>query len=642
MKRLRAATGEREAGAIMIIIAMCVIVLVGMLSIAIDLSYGFLQNRRAQNASDFAAFAAAQQLNGSLVCNGSGPTPNMQQLVTLIQHVINDNTAAVGTSWSGRFIDGSGHYIGTSVFTPASSNAGVYPPPGACGLSVNGIPVWKPFFAGVFKVTQLNGYATGAVSNSTTGGPVGIVSLNKVGPHAVLGGGSGTFIVNGDMVINTDVANQPWTQSHNNWQYDDAVDAKSGSNLWVYGTVHTNPSTYQGESLWPLDWCFAGSAPAGLGTTGANDPTYQGGNPATNPPTNSPSCSAWSGVTFAYNHIDPADANIPISDPLAATGAPTSPLASPSTSTQCPGLADHTYAVSPSSGQLLPGIYPNPVKITGSAVFADCSGYGGGEPAYPGIYVFQQGLWIDPLSSGNAVTGANVVLATQTPYPVAGNVPGSLSGSTFTASGAGNGAPCLPNGTIDSGGNAAVDGSSGSKCGGTSPKTYGVVARNDSSYNQDTSNYGSGNNFSLLIGGASGATVTLTGPTSGGYAGAASAPGLVLYQDAGTQANYGFDAESADAAAISITGVVYNASLTSYGASAPQDYWDVGIPFYAGGTLQTGYGSGWSSGPAVSTGSVTINGTCIVDNFNTDGASAITIYGQPYALPGGSKLALIG
>ena len=47
-------------------------------------------------------------------------------------------------------------------------------------------------------------------------------------------------------------------------------------------------------------------------------------------------------------------------------------------------------------------------------------------------------------------------------------------------------------------------------------------------------------------------------------------------------------------------------------------------------------------GPAESNGSVTLNGTAIVDDFNTDGATTITILGQPYTLPGGSSLSLIG
>ena len=76
---------------------------------------------------------------------------------------------------------------------------------------------------------------------------------------------------------------------------------------------------------------------------------------------------------------------------------------------------------------------------------------------------------------------------------------------------------------------------------------------------------GTGNNFSLMIGGVAGAQVNLTGPTTGPYAGVNGAPGIVLYQDPGTQANYGFNAEAGDAATINLTGVVYNASLTNYG-----------------------------------------------------------------------------
>jgi len=156
---------------------------------------------------------------------------------------------------------------------------------------------------------------------------------------------------------------------------------------------------------------------------------------------------------------------------------------------------------------------------------------------------------------------------------------------------------------------------------------------------------GTGDNFSVMIGGVAGAQVNLTGPTSGAYAGTNGSPGIALYQDPNTQANYGFNAEPGDGATINITGVVYNASLSTYGANAPLDYWDGvggGIPFYAGGTLQTGYGAGWSNGPAPSAGSVTLTGTAIVDDFNTDGATTITILGKPYTVPGNSQLSLIG
>ncbi len=190
---------------------------------------------------------------------------------------------------------------------------------------------------------------------------------------------------------------------------------------------------------------------------------------------------------------------------------------------------------------------------------------------------------------------------------------------------------------------------SATACGGTSPTTYGVLAYHDSpvSSTPDASMTGTGNNFSVIIGGGVGAHVNLTGPTTGPYAGVDGSPGIVMYQDPCTQANFGFDAEAGDAAAINITGVVYNASLANYGANAPQDYWDGvggGIPFYAGGTLQTGFGAGWTSatGPTPSTGSLTINGTAIVDDFNTDGNTNITILGQPYNVPGSSSLSFIG
>jgi hypothetical protein len=214
--------------------------------------------------------------------------------------------------------------------------------------------------------------------------------------------------------------------------------------------------------------------------------------------------------------------------------------------------------------------------------------------------------------------------------------------------GGGNGAPCLLPTTLTSGpsGHGTPEPeTSGSACDGTSPPTNGVIAYGDSTFVPDATMSGTGNNFSLIVGGASGDQVTLTGPTTGAYAGTNGKPGVVLYQDPGTVANYGFDAEAGDAATIAINGVVYNASLPGYGASAPLDYWDGvggGIPFYAGGTLQTGFGAGWTNGPMQSAGSVTLDGTAIVDDFNTDGATDITILGEPYTLPGATNLSLIG
>ena len=639
--RTARARQESENGAILVIVTAAMVVLIGMIAIAIDLSYGFVQNRRAQNATDFAAFAASQQLNSSTYCNGTG-VPSMQQITTIIQELVDDNDASVGSAWNAQFVNSAGHVLPGSTFTPTAYPAD--PPPGACGVSISAAPAWPTFFSGLFGIHQLKGYAASSVSTSQTGQPIGIIALNKAGPHEILGGGTGTFVVAGNMFLNTDVTNQPWTGPAGGWEWDDAVDAKVDSNLYVYGTIDTDNGTYDGEPLWPLDTCFQ---PSILGEGTDTSPAYAAGDPDTQKPAQQMSCSEWgSSVTIDYDSIDPQAAQI--SDPVQGTGAPPDPL-NPSTDIACPGMGTSPQ-VNPTPLQvgtttyLLPGEYTNAIKLTGSVVFDDCHGYQG-EEAYPGIYRFDDGLWIDP-QAGDTVTGSNVVIATGTAYPLAGNVPGTLNGATFTATGPGNGAPCLPSSTMTSapsGHGTPEPETSTSACSGTSPTTYGVVAYGDSTFVPDNTMSGTGNNFSLIIGGAG--TVNLAGPTSGPYTGTNGAPGLVFYQDPTIQANYGFNAEPGDSANITITGAVYNASLSNFGSNAPLDYWDGvggGIPFYAGGTLQTGYGAGWSNGPPESSGSVTLNGTAIVDDFNTDGTTAITILGQPYTLPGGGHLSLIG
>jgi hypothetical protein len=205
---------------------------------------------------------------------------------------------------------------------------------------------------------------------------------------------------------------------------------------------------------------------------------------------------------------------------------------------------------------------------------------------------------------------------------MAGNVPGTVSRSgVFTASGAaGNGAPCFPSDSPD------VDGTS-PRCAGSNSDLRGVVSLNQKSFNPDNI-WGTGTNFSLIIGGRG--TVTLSAPSYGTY------NGMSFFQARGTPGNFGFDAEAGDSAAITVTGTVYNNSVANYGSGLPQEYWDVGTIYYPGGIVQTGMGTGTSQ--TTSSGSVTINGTCIVDDFVTDGNSTITVNGAAYTLPGLSSL----
>jgi Putative Flp pilus-assembly TadE/G-like len=616
---------QDERGVILIIFACAMVVLIGILAIAIDGSYGFVQNRRAQNASDFAAFAAAQQLSSSYYCNGTSAITTVQ-LVDIIQKLVDENDAGVGSAWSATFLDSQGNSL--SSFTP--SDYPTDPPPNSCGVNVTATPKWPPFFAGIFGVQQFGGFAKGSVAPvAATTDNIGIVALNKYGPHEILGGGTGEFVVSGNIFLNTDVAANPWSGNSGGWGWDDAIDAKDGSNLNVYGTIDSQTSTYNGQQVWPLDTCF--EAEGVLGDVETNPAsTTQTQLSSGGPPSVQMSCAEYGGsVTINYDNINPN--NTPIADPLSANGAPPNPL---DATLPCPGEA--TMAQNPATTvvdgitQYSPGQYTTPVDITTNATFEPCPG------GNWGVYDFEDGLAIDP-PAGDTVSGSNIVIGTQAPYPMGGNV---------SATGSGNGAPCLPAGTmssVPSGAGTSESEVTANACWDTTPTTYGVVAYTDSPIAPDPTMSGTGSNFSLMIGG--GGTVNLSGPTNGAFGGTNGQPGVVLYQDPSTQANYGFNAEAGDAATINLTGVVYNASLADYGADSPLDYWDGvggGIPFYAGGTLQTGYGTGWSNGPTQSGGTVTLTGSAIVDDFNTDGATGITIYGKPYSLRGDSTLSLIG
>lgn len=754
MKRFIRARDADERGVVLVIVALAMVVLIGMLAIAIDASYGFVQNRRAQNASDFAAFAAAEELNNSVSCNGS-QQPTMDQVVSIIDKLISENDPDVKHAWVAEFINNQGKIEDSTKQFGYSDYQNVYPtgiPENTCGVSISVTPSWPSFFAGIFGLHRLGGFATASVApTSPTATGIGIVALNEAGPHEVLGGGTGKFVVSGTIFLNTNVATQPWSSSSTSIsgtapigtvttpsivittgsndtldiavggtrypltilpgnytgtallnaipdtipgltfaynyagdlvlssgesslqvtggdalstlglstlttpltaEWDDAIDAKANSNLYVYGTIDTNEGPYNGETLWPLDHCFQpqGEIPNGTGTP----PTLLSGEP----PEVQMSCDLNSSVTVDYNSIDTSFGQE--KDPLLpADGGPPNPINSLSTD-NCPGMNLQTYSspLPDNTSVLYPGVYTQPVDLTGSATFEDCSGYSGqpannGNPegAYPGIYVFTDGLTIDP-AAGDTVSGSDIVIATQSPYPVAGNVPGSVTGGMFTASGAGNGAPCLPEGTLAD--TQSADGVSpgyetvqgGTPCGGTNPAEYGVEAYTDLPIQQDTTETGTGTNFSLIVGGGTGSKVSLTGPTTGAYGGDGT-DGIVFYQDPTTPANYGFDAETADSATIQINGVVYNASIANYGVGGPLDFWDGkggGVVFYQGGTLQTGFGTGWTNGPAPSTatGSVTLNGTAVVDDFNTDGYTAITIEGGTYTPPSANGLQLIG
>ena len=104
---------DDESGVVLIIFALAMVVLLGMIAIAIDGGYGFVQNRRAQNAADFAAFAAAQQLNTSTLLQRVRRRPRPQQIAMIVQKLVDDNGSGIGTAWKAQFLNSAGKSIGT-------------------------------------------------------------------------------------------------------------------------------------------------------------------------------------------------------------------------------------------------------------------------------------------------------------------------------------------------------------------------------------------------------------------------------------------------------------------------------------------------------------------------------------------------
>ena len=204
---------------------------------------------------------------------------------------------------------------------------------------------------------------------------------------------------------------------------------------------------------------------------------------------------------------------------------------------------------------------------------------------------------------------------------------------------------------VSTGGSNETDGTH--PCGGTSSLPggpyYGVIAKSQTwPFTKDANSYGTGSNFSLILGGAG--TITFSAPTTGPF------KDITLFQNRNVPGNFGLDATPSDAAAIILTSfnnsaVVYNVSLPCKGypmvsgsctnnstkpSSNPFDFWDDGTTFHTGGTMQAGAGTG--THPYPSAGSVTISCTApsVVEDFNTDGNTTIKIDGtlNQYALPG--------
>ena len=279
-----------QRGQVVVLFAVVLFVLMGMAAVAVDGGFGLVQQRRAQNGADFGAQAGTKLL--AVLCSGGNP-PAGKAVYDEIQSVIDLNAPAVGSGWQGYYLDASGFDIPNST-TPTQVTTTQVPPPSACGVRISLDPNWAPYIANVIGTKSLTTNAQArSVNTPTTGGGVGIVALDEVNPHQILGGGQGNFDVTGTIFANSSVPYHPW-DGQRYWctdaprpasedlsknkncslmKYVDVVDAKEGSQLILHGVMKTVSGNI------PLDWCFGNKLTSPPGGWGSPPTTDNGGPP---------------------------------------------------------------------------------------------------------------------------------------------------------------------------------------------------------------------------------------------------------------------------------------------------------------------------------------------------------------------------
>lgn len=147
-----------ERGVVAVIIALCMIVLVGITAVAVDLGYTYLQKRRLQAAVDFALLAGAQKLPDS-------------------SSATNDAQSFLDSNWrqNGNSVDPSLD-LSTCTFDPASpqqcsSSSPACVASGPCQLRIRASAQVPTFFGKIFGYDSISvsaqGSACGGCDTST-------------------------------------------------------------------------------------------------------------------------------------------------------------------------------------------------------------------------------------------------------------------------------------------------------------------------------------------------------------------------------------------------------------------------------------------------------------------------------------------
>ena len=165
--------------------ALSLMTMILLLGLAIDAGYAFSQNRRSQNAADFASVAATRIVGEYNVGNTANGTA-----LTVYQAVLSELAAHHATLESATYVSQTGAAIpGGDVATLGSGpDAGDYGtiPVGSTGVVVKARISWRPFLLGVIGFTSWTASttATAITAGDSLGGgvlPVGVAAATYDG-----------------------------------------------------------------------------------------------------------------------------------------------------------------------------------------------------------------------------------------------------------------------------------------------------------------------------------------------------------------------------------------------------------------------------------------------------------------------------
>lgn len=178
-----ASTGKRQSGAVAVLVALSLFVLVGMIGLVLDLGHLYIIKTELQNASDACALAAARELNGdanSLTrAENAGITVGGRNRVDFQSGLVNIQPSDITFS---ETLDGS--YV-TSASVSNIANVKYV----KCTLPLGGIQPW--FMAALGAGTQTVGsmaVATLSPSQTTCAIPVGLCAKGSPPSYGFVGG----------------------------------------------------------------------------------------------------------------------------------------------------------------------------------------------------------------------------------------------------------------------------------------------------------------------------------------------------------------------------------------------------------------------------------------------------------------------